>query len=81
MADYSDPNTPLTAAGYAWSATLARGPLQRGANDSHDCTGSYTTQPGATVGDLRAGITGWYAQTYGVPVEAVVIVRLSLREK
>lgn len=80
-ADFSNPATLLTASQYAWSATLARGPLRSGANDSHDCTGSYTPPPGATVGDLLAGIRTWYADTYRVPVADVVLVRLSLREK
>jgi hypothetical protein len=81
MADYSNPTTPLTASGYAWTATLTRGPLKHGSNASHDCTGSYRTQPGATVRDVLAGITTWYAQEYNVPRESVVLVRYSLREK
>lgn len=81
MPDYSDLTTPLTASQYAWSATLTRGPVQHGSNPSHDCTGSYTTQPDATVGTLLTGIKTWYARKYDVPVEVVVLVRYSLREK
>jgi hypothetical protein len=80
MADYGNRNTRLTASRYAWSATLTRGPLRLGSNPSHDCSGTYTAQPNATVGDLLNGITTWYAQTYNVPVKDVVLVRHSLRE-
>lgn len=81
MADYGNRNTRLTASQYAWSATFTRGPLRYGANPSHDCSGTYDTQPSATVRDLLAGITAWYAQSYRVPVEDVVLVSYSLREK
>ncbi|MGZ0231127.1 hypothetical protein [Streptomyces sp. CPS1] len=81
MADYSNPNTHLTAPAYAWSATLTRGPLKYGNNPSQDCTGSYTTQPGATVGTLLDGIKTWYSQQYNIPLQDVVLVRYSLREK
>lgn len=81
MPDYSNQNTRLTAARYAWSATLTRGPLTHGNNPSHDCTGTYTAQPNATVRDVLAGIKAWYAKSYAVPIESVVLVRYSLREK
>ena len=81
MADYGNRNTRLTASQYAWSATLTRGPLRHGSNPSHDCSGSYDTQPNATVGDLLDGIATWYAKTYGVPLNDVVLVGYSLREK
>lgn len=81
MADYSNPNTPLTARRYAWDATFVRGPLRYGSNPSQDCSGSYDTQPGATVGSLLAGLTNWYAQSNSIPAAEVTIVRYSLREK
>ncbi len=81
MADYSNPNTPLTASRYAWNVTFTRGPLRHGRNPSQDCTGSYDTQPGATVGSLLAGLTAWYAKTNGISAADVTIVRYSLREK
>lgn len=81
MADYSNPNTQLTASRYAWDVTFTRGPLRHGKNPSQDCTGTYTTQPGATVGSLLAGLTAWYAQSNGIPVADVTLVRYSLREK
>ncbi|MGW2861921.1 hypothetical protein [Streptomyces sp. NPDC001205] len=81
MADYSNPNAPLTADSYAWSATLTNGPLKHGANPSKDRTGIYTPPPGATVGRLLDGIRAIHAQECGVPVDDVVLVRYSLREK
>lgn len=81
MTKYSDPNTPLTAKKYAWSATLTCGPLQYGSNAAKDRTGSYTPPPGATVGTLLAAIRAFHAQESGVPAESVVLVRYSLREK
>ncbi|MFI9598910.1 hypothetical protein ACIHCX_03345 [Streptomyces sp. NPDC052043] len=81
MADYSNPNTPLTASRYAWDATFKRGPAHRGRFESQRIEGSYDTQPGATVGSLLAGLTNWYAQTNGIPVADVTILSYSLREK
>lgn len=81
MADYSNPNTPLTASRYAWSATLTNGPLRNGANPSKDRTGSYTPPPGATVGTLLDGIRTLHARECGIPVENAALVRYSLREK
>lgn len=81
MTDYSSPSTPLTAARYAWAVTFTRGQLRSGKNPSQDCTGTYTTQPGATVGSLLAGLTAWYAQSNGIPAADVTLVRYSLREK
>lgn len=81
MADYSNPTTPLTASRYAWSATLTCGPLHNGSNPAKDRTGSYTPPPGATVGTLLDGIRALHAQDCGIPVEDVVLVRCSLREK
>jgi hypothetical protein len=81
MPCYSDKTTRLTAAQYSWSITVTSGPLHHGSNPAQDCTGTYTTQPGATVGTLLTGLTQWYAQTNGVPTRDVTIVRYSLREK
>ncbi|MFF2852653.1 hypothetical protein ACFVT5_41130 [Streptomyces sp. NPDC058001] len=81
MADYSDPNTPLTASGYAWSATLTLGPVKHGSNPAKDRTGVYAPPPGATVSTLLAGIRALHARESGVPAESVVLVRYSLREK
>lgn len=81
MADYSNPNTRLTASRYAWNVTFTRGPVRYGNNPAQDCAGSYDTQPNATVGSLLAGLTAWYAQTNGIPVADVTVVRYSLREK
>ncbi|QLJ01528.1 hypothetical protein HZZ00_11150 [Streptomyces sp. NEAU-sy36] len=81
MTDYSNPNTRLTAPAYAWSVTLTRGPLKNGINPSRDCTGSYAAQPGDTVGTLLDGIKTWYSRQYNVPLQDVVLVRYSLREK
>lgn len=81
VADYSDRTTRLTARKYAWDVTLTRAPLRHGRNESHDCTGIYNTQPGATVGSLLAGITSWYAQRESIPANEVVLVRYSLEEK
>ncbi|MFC8273768.1 hypothetical protein ACFUJR_14845 [Streptomyces sp. NPDC057271] len=81
MPDYSNPATPLTANKYAWSATLVRRPQGYGPQPSHDLTGSYTPQPGATVGSLLAGVRAMYAQTHSIPAEDVLLVRYSLREK
>lgn len=81
MADYSNPNTPLTARQYAWSATLTQGPLRHGANPAKDRTGSYTPPPGATVKTLLDGIRTLHAQECGIPVGDVVLVCYSLREK
>lgn len=80
MADYSNPITRLTASRYAWDVTFTRGPLRTGNNPSQDCTGSYDTQPGATVGSLLAGLTAWYAQSNGISAADVTIVRYTLRE-
>lgn len=79
--DYSNNTTRLTASSYAWSATFTRGPLRYGNNPSNDCTGTYTTQPGATVGSLLAELTAWYAQSNGIPATDVVLIRYALREK
>ncbi|MDI5964845.1 hypothetical protein [Streptantibioticus silvisoli] len=81
MPDYSNPATPLTAHKYGWSITIGRGPLRYGNNPTQDCTGAYTTQPGATVGSLLAGITTWYARENSIPIDDLVLVRYSLREK
>lgn len=81
MADYSNPTTRLTASRYAWDVTFTRGPLRNGNNPSQDCTGTYDTQPGATVGSLLAGLTAWYAKSNDIPVADVTLVRYSLREK
>jgi hypothetical protein len=81
MPNYNNPNTKLTAGAYKWSATLTSKPLRAGSNRSLDRSGSYTTQPGATVGDLLNGITALHAQECGVPLKDVVLVRYSLREK
>ena len=76
MADYSNPNTPLTASRYAWDATFRYGTLT-----NQRIEGSYDTQPGATVGSLLAGLTNWYAQSNGIPVANVTLTSYSLREK
>ncbi|QLJ01526.1 hypothetical protein HZZ00_11140 [Streptomyces sp. NEAU-sy36] len=81
MADYSNPNTKLTARSYAWSATLTRGPLKHGKNAAQDRTGSYTPPAGATVGTLLDGIRTMHARECGIPVAEVVLVRYSLHEK
>ncbi|WP_019357999.1 hypothetical protein [Streptomyces sp. AA1529] len=81
MPDYSNPNTPLTASKYSWSITVTSGPVSYGPNAAKDCSGNYTTQPGATVGSLLAGLKNWYASEYRVPASDVAIIRYSLREK
>lgn len=81
MADYSNPNTPLTARRYHWSGTFTRRPIQSGRNPSQDCTGNYDTQPGATVGSLLNGLIAWYAKQNNVPRDQVVLVRYTIREK
>ncbi|UJV41609.1 hypothetical protein [Streptomyces sp. AMCC400023] len=81
MADYSNPNTPLTAARYAWTATLTHRPVQHGRNAAKDRTGSYTPPPAATVATLLDGIRTLHAREAGVPVSDVVLVRYSLTEK
>lgn len=81
MPDYSNHLTPLTAAQYAYTATLARGPLSYGSNPSKDVTGTYTTQPGDTVGSFINKAKAWYAHTYNVPAADVVLFSYSLREK
>lgn len=81
MPDYSNPNTPLTARRYAWEVTVTRGPVRYGINSSQDCTGSYDTQPDATVGSLLTVIKSWYAKRNGIAESDVTIVRYSLREK
>lgn len=80
MADYNNPNTRLTAARYAWTATLTNGPVKEGRNAAKDRTGSYSPPPGATVGTLLDGIRTLHAREAGVPVSAVVLVRYSLTE-
>ena len=79
-ADYSNPDTPLSASQYAWSATAAR-PPQNGAVETQQIDGSYTPPPGATVGILRDGLRRMFAEKWGVPVSDVTIVSYSLREK
>ncbi|MGA4864123.1 hypothetical protein ACPB9J_15900 [Streptomyces lavendulocolor] len=81
MADYSNPNTPLTARAYQWSVTLSNGPLRNGKNATTDRTGSYNPPAGATVGTLLDGLRALHARETGVPVGDVVLVRYSLREK
>ena len=81
MADYNNQNTRLTAPRYAWSATIAHRPLNIGRNPSKDCTGTYTTQPDATVADVLNGITAWYSRTHQVPADNVAIIRYSLKPK
>ena len=81
MPDYSNQSTPLTANKYAWSVTLTLGPARPGSNPAKDRTGSYTPPPGATVGTLLDGIRNLHAQECGVPVQDVVLVRYSLKEK
>ncbi|MEH0627881.1 hypothetical protein [Streptomyces stelliscabiei] len=81
MADYSNPNTRLTAGRYAWNATLTNSPVKHGRNASKDRTGSYTPPPGATVGTLLDGIRTLHARECNVPVSDVVLVRYSLTEK
>lgn len=81
MADYSNPNTRLTASKYAWSITLTSRPLKHGKNPSTDRTGAYTPPPGATVSTLLDGLRTLHARECGVPVQDVVVVRFSLREK
>lgn len=81
MTDCSNPTTPLTAGQYAWSVTLVRRPQGYGLQPSHDCTGSYTPPPGATVGTFLDGIKTWYARQHNIPVEEVILVRCSLTEK
>ncbi|MYR84070.1 hypothetical protein GTY41_03705 [Streptomyces sp. SID685] len=81
MTDYSNPTTKLTARAYAYSVTLTRGPLKHGNNPSQDSTGSYSPPPGATVGTFLDGIKTWYSRQYSVPLQDVVLVRYSLREK
>ncbi|HET6633995.1 MAG TPA: hypothetical protein VFH77_03100 [Streptomyces sp.] len=81
MPNYNNQNTRLTASDYAWDVTFVIGKLRTGNNPSQDCSGSYTTQPGATVGSLLNGLATWYAQNNGVRTKDVTIVRYSLREK
>ncbi|MGW7597245.1 hypothetical protein [Streptomyces antimycoticus] len=81
MTNYSDPNTPLTAKQYAWTATFVCGPLEYGSNASQDCAGTCTPRPGATVGSLLEYLTTWYAKSKDVPVTGVTLVSYSLREK
>lgn len=81
MPDYSKPNTKLTAGAYKYDVTLTRGPLRSGNNPSHDTTGTFTPQPGDTVGDFLTRIGNWYSQAHNVPPKDVVVVRYSLREK
>lgn len=81
MPDYSDPNTPLTANGYTWTATLATAPLRPGVNPSDDLTGSCTPAPGDTVATLLDTIRAIYAEMRGADVEQVVLARYSLHEK
>ncbi|MFM9703615.1 hypothetical protein [Streptomyces galilaeus] len=81
MSDYSNPNTRLTARSYAWSATLTCSPVKRGANGAQDRTGSYSPPPGATVATLLDGIRTLHAQENSIPIQNVVLVRYSLREK
>lgn len=79
MADYSNPNTRLTASKYAWSATAAR-PPKNGTVETQQIDGSYTPPPGATVGTLRDGLRHMFAEKWGVPVSDVTIVSYSLWE-
>lgn len=82
VTDYSDPATPLASGQYAWSVTLVRRrPHQYGLQPSHDCTGSYTPPPGATVGTFLEGIKTWYAREHGIPLDEVMLVQHSLTEK
>ncbi|WP_255951564.1 hypothetical protein [Streptomyces odontomachi] len=80
MSDYANPKTPLTASGYAWSATAVR-PTGHGSNLSQQIDGSYTPPPGATVGVLLTAIRGVFAKEWGMPATSVTIAKYSLREK
>jgi hypothetical protein len=80
MPDYSNPNTPLTARSYAWSATLTLGPAAYGSNPAQDRTGSYSPPPGATVGTLLDGIRALHAKENGIAASDVTLVRYTLRE-
>lgn len=79
--DFSDPTTPIPTGEYAWSATLTLGPAKAGSVPAKDRTGSYTPPPGATVGQLLDGLRRLHAKECGIPIEDVVLVRYSLREK
>ncbi|MEU4154769.1 hypothetical protein [Streptomyces antimycoticus] len=81
MPDYSNPNTKLTGSRYVWSATLTSRPLRSGSNPAQDRTGNYSPPPGATVGTLLDGIRTLHARENSIPVESVVLVRYTLREK
>ncbi|MEV0220868.1 hypothetical protein [Streptomyces sp. NPDC050704] len=81
MTNYSNPNTRLTAARYAWDVTFKRGPVSNGKFTTQRIEGSYDRQPGATVGSLLAGLTNWYAQSNNIPAADVTIASYSLREK
>lgn len=78
--DYGNPDTPLAASQYAWSATAAR-PPQNGTVTTQRIDGSYTPPPGATVGVLRDGLQRMFAKKWGVPVSDVTLISYSLREK
>lgn len=80
MPDYSNPNTPLTANKYAWSATAVR-PTGHGSTLSQQIDGSYTPPPGATVGILLTAIRGVFAKEWSTPAANVTIASYSLREK
>ncbi|MCX5145113.1 hypothetical protein [Streptomyces sp. NBC_00338] len=79
--DFSNPNTPLDAGEYAWSATLTLGPAKAGLVPAKDRTGSYTPPPGASVGQLLDGLRALHAKECGIPVADVVLVRYSLIKK
>jgi hypothetical protein len=81
MPDYSNLSTKLTPGEYTWIAILTRRPKGYGKQPSHDCSGTYTPPPGATVGSFQEGIKTWYAQNHGIPAEEVLLVRISLAKK
>jgi hypothetical protein len=81
MPNYSNPKTKLTASAYTYSVTLTRGPLRVGRNEATDTNGTYTAQPGETVGDFLTKIANWFSYTYKVPRKDVTVVRYSLRER
>jgi hypothetical protein len=80
MADYSNPNTRLTASKYAWEITF-RGPVRNGIFQTQRVRGNYDTRPDDTVGSFLTSSIAWYSKVSKIPREDVAIASYSLREE
>lgn len=80
MLNYSNPNTPLTAGRYEYSATLIKGPARPGSHAGHIRSGTYVPPRGATVGQLLEGLRTLHARETGGSPSDVSIVSYWLRE-